>query len=146
MKCSESNTLKDIFRRYPNKYESIIGALCENLDELNEPEAKASMIWIIGHYADRIDNAGDLLSGFLETFKEDVPVVQLSLLTAIVKLFIRRPAVGQVLVPKVLQFATDDVDNPDLRDRGFIYWRLLSTNPVAAKVSITEYLRIFESF
>lgn len=29
-----------------------------------------------------------------------------------------------------------DSDNPDLRDRGYIYWRLLSTDPAAAKVSI----------
>jgi hypothetical protein len=29
--------------------------------------------------------------------------------------------------------ATQDADNPDLRDRGFIYWRLLSTDPAAAK-------------
>ncbi len=40
--------IKDIFRRYPNRYESIIATLCENLDTLDEPEAKASMIWIIG--------------------------------------------------------------------------------------------------
>ena len=26
-----------------------------------------------------------------------------------------------------------DSDNPDLRDRGYIYWRLLSTDPAAAK-------------
>ena len=26
-----------------------------------------------------------------------------------------------------------DSENPDLRDRGFIYWRLLSTDPAAAK-------------
>jgi len=26
-----------------------------------------------------------------------------------------------------------DSDNPDLRDRGYIYWRLLSTDPVTAK-------------
>ena len=26
-----------------------------------------------------------------------------------------------------------DSDNPDLRDRGYIYWRLLSTDPTAAK-------------
>ncbi len=42
--------IKDIFRRYPNRYESIIATLCENLDTLDEPEAKASMIWIIGMY------------------------------------------------------------------------------------------------
>ena len=46
-------------RRYPNRYESIISTLCESLESLDEPEAKASMIWIIGEYAERIDNAGE---------------------------------------------------------------------------------------
>lgn len=32
--------LQDIFRKYPNKYESIISTLCENLDTLDEPEAR----------------------------------------------------------------------------------------------------------
>ncbi|KAJ3263738.1 hypothetical protein HDU77_010014 [Chytriomyces hyalinus] len=128
--------IKDIFRRYPNKYEGIITTLCENLDSLDESEAKASMIWIIGHYSDRIENAQDLLSHFLEPFKDETPNVQLALLTAIVKLFIKRPTQGQELIPKVLKWSTEDVDNPDLRDRGFIYWRLLSTDPVAAKAIV----------
>ena len=34
--------LQDIFRKYPNKYESIISTLCENLDSLDEPEARYS--------------------------------------------------------------------------------------------------------
>lgn len=38
-------------------------------------------------------------------------------MTAIVKLFIRRPTAGQDLVPRVLKMATEEVDNPDLRDR-----------------------------
>ena len=29
--------------------------------------------------------------------------------------------------------ATQDSDNPDLRDQGYIYWCLLSTDPVTAK-------------
>jgi hypothetical protein len=32
--------LQDIFRRYPNQYESIIATLCDSLDSLDEPEAK----------------------------------------------------------------------------------------------------------
>jgi AP-2 complex subunit beta-1 len=36
-------------------------------------------------------------------------------------------------LPKVLKQATEEVDNPDLRDRGFMYWRLLSTDATAAK-------------
>jgi AP-1 complex subunit beta-1 len=43
--------IKDIFRKYPNKYESIIGTLCENLDSLDEPDAKAAMIWIVGSFS-----------------------------------------------------------------------------------------------
>lgn len=125
--------IKDIFRKYPNQYEGIIGSLCQNLDALDTPEAKSSMIWIIGQYADRIENSEDLLDDFLYTFLEEPVEVQLALLTATVKLFIKRPTAGAELVPKILKWATEEVDNPDLRDRGYIYWRLLSTNPTAAK-------------
>jgi len=59
--------------------------------------------------------------------------VQLQLLTSIVKLFLKRPTDTQELVQQVLSLATQDSENPDLRDRGFIYWRLLSTDPAAAK-------------
>lgn len=62
---------QDIFRKYPHSYEGIIPTLCASLDELDEPEAKASLIWIIGEYADKIDNADDLLGIFLKTFKEE---------------------------------------------------------------------------
>jgi vesicle coat complex subunit len=43
--------------------------------------------------------------------------VQLALLTATVKLFIKRPVAGQELLPRVLKMATEEADNPDLRDR-----------------------------
>ncbi|CAH0479306.1 unnamed protein product [Peronospora belbahrii] len=124
--------IKDIFRKYPNQYESIIATLCENLDTLDEPEAKASMIWIIGEYAERIDNADELLESFLDSFDDETAQVQLQLLTATVKLFLKRPNETQEMVQKVLHKATEESDNPDLRDRGYVYWRLLSANPEAA--------------
>mmetsp|Transcript_9414 Transcript_9414/g.27659 ORF Transcript_9414/g.27659 Transcript_9414/m.27659 type:complete len:889 (-) Transcript_9414:293-2959(-) len=128
--------IKDIFRRYPNRYEQIIATLCENLETLDEPEAKASMVWIIGEYAERIDNADELMETFLETFDEETAAVQLQLLTATVKLFLKNPEETQELVQRVLTMATEESDNPDLRDRGFIYWRLLSTNPDAARAVV----------
>ena len=147
------------------RYESIIATLCENLDTLDEPEAKASMIWIIGEYAERIDNADELLEQFLETFPEEqslvrlenpgfsaVPAfpgiifravlhtaenkkpgggvmcttvpfcapsqVQLQLVTATVKLFLKKPTEKpQAMIQLVLTYATQETDNPDLRDR-----------------------------
>ncbi|KFY76247.1 hypothetical protein V498_09658 [Pseudogymnoascus sp. VKM F-4517 (FW-2822)] len=125
--------IRNIFRKYPDQYESIISTLCENLDSLDEPEAKAAMIWIIGQYAARIENSDTLLEDFLDTFADEPVEVQLALLTATVKLFIQRPTKGQDLVPKVLKWATEDTDNPDLRDRGYMYWRLLSSDMAAAK-------------
>ena len=49
----------------------MIPTLCANLEELDEPEAKASLIWIVGEYANKIENADELLSVFVETFTEE---------------------------------------------------------------------------
>jgi vesicle coat complex subunit len=38
---------------------------------LDEPEAKAAMIWIVGQYADRIENSDELLDDFAFSFKEE---------------------------------------------------------------------------
>ena len=67
-----------------------------------------------------------------------VPIVQVQLqtVTAIVKLFLKKPDGAQAIVQKVLQAATKDCDNPDVRDKAYVYWRLLSTDPAAAKVSL----------
>lgn len=126
--------VKDIFRRYPNQYLSIISTLCQNLDNLDEPEAKASMVWIIGEYADRIDTANTLLEKFLVNFQEESTAVQLQLLTAVVKLFLYKPTPEtHKMVQDMLNIATTEIDNPDIRDRGFVYWRLLAEYPAAAK-------------
>ena len=74
--------------------------------------------------------ADELLEQFLDTFPEETPQVQLQLVTATVKLFLKTPTVKpQQLIQLVLSYATQETDNPDLRDRGYIYWRLLSTDP-----------------
>ena len=42
--------IKDIFRQYPNRFESIIKDLCMHLKSLDNAEARAAMVWIIGEY------------------------------------------------------------------------------------------------
>lgn len=46
----------------------------------------------------------------------------------------KKPDQAQGLVTKVLQAATADNDNPDIRDRAYVYWRLLSSDPQITKV------------
>jgi AP-2 complex subunit beta-1 len=67
--------VKDIFRRYPGQYEGIIPKLCENMDLLDESEAKAAIIWIIGHYSNHIDNAAELFDDLTYTFIEETTEV-----------------------------------------------------------------------
>ncbi|KAJ9621664.1 beta-adaptin [Taxawa tesnikishii (nom. ined.)] len=147
--------IKDIFRRYPG-YEGVIPTLCQCIDDLDEPNARGSLIWIVGEYAEKISNAGDILSGFVDGFAEEfsqvfakqsprkkvraltVPKTQLQILTAVVKLFLKKPDQAQGLVQKVLQAATAESDNPDIRDRAYVYWRLLSSDPQIAKVSLVK--------
>ncbi|PLW24099.1 hypothetical protein PCASD_14282 [Puccinia coronata f. sp. avenae] len=116
--------IKDIFRKYPNQYEGIIGSLCQNLEALDTPEAKASIIWIIGQYADRIENSDEL--------------------RRIVSTSWRSPLNHDQVVPQAADSRggarAQDPEvghragrQPGPSDRGFIYWRLLSTNPAAAK-------------
>ena len=68
--------IKDIFRKYPG-YEGIIPTLCKCIDELDEPNARGSLIWIVGEYAEKISNAGDILTGFVEGFMEEFTQVTL---------------------------------------------------------------------
>ncbi|CAG8531680.1 9179_t:CDS:10 [Paraglomus occultum] len=129
--------IKDIFRKYPHKYTTILPTLCKNLEVLDEPEAKASLIWIIGEYAESISNASELILSFLDTFRDENLQVQLQLVTSCVKLFLKKPTKeNEGIVYRVLKVAAQECDNPDLRDRAYIYWRLLSTDPQAAKTVV----------
>jgi AP-1 complex subunit beta-1 len=68
--------------------------------------------------------------------------VQLQLLTATVKLFLKKPTeTVQRMIQLVLSCATSETDNPDLRDRAYVYWRLLSTDPEVGWMGIWEVSR-----
>lgn len=60
---------------------------------------------------------------------------QLQILTAVVKFFLKKPQEpqAQTLVQRIFQAATAENDNPDVRDRAYVYWRLLSSNSQIAQ-------------
>ncbi len=99
----------------------------------NEPDSKASIVWIIGEYAEKIQQSEVLIEQFIDSFLEDHDKVKLAILTATVKLYLKKPEEGELIIQRVLKLATDESDNPDLRDRAYIYWRMLSTSPENTK-------------
>ena len=120
---------RDIFRKFPNKYDALIKDLCAKLPEYYEPDSKAAIIWVVGEYAEKITDSEKLIDSFADGFLEEPDKVKLQILTAAVKLFLKKPEDGEDVIQRVLKLATEEADNPDLRDRAYIYWRMLSTSP-----------------
>lgn len=131
--------IKDILRRYPNRYESIIKDFCDNLKALNFADERAAMIWIVGEYADKnITNSVALIESFAENFREEAPIVQQAILTAAVKIYLKLESEAEEMIVDILKLATEEAENPDLRNRGYIYWRMLTADPELAKQLILE--------
>ncbi|KAF4723998.1 hypothetical protein FOZ63_033382, partial [Perkinsus olseni] len=69
----------------------------------------------------------DSTFSFLDGFFSETYAVQQELLTAAIKFFLKDTSkTNQDIVSKVLKACTDSSSNPDLRDRGYMYWRMLS--------------------
>lgn len=49
------------------------------------------------------------------------------ILTAAVKIYLKNPSC-QAMVFEVLKAGTEGTHHPDLRDKAFIYWRMLTTD------------------
>lgn len=103
--------------------------MTKKIDEYYESDAKAAILWIVGEYAEKINDSEKIIENFSNTFLEDPDAVKLQLITATVKLYLKKPEKSEELIQTVLKMATEEVENPDLRDRAYIYWRMLSTSP-----------------
>lgn len=132
--------MADILRKYPNRFEKVVDIVCKNgIDGFDEEKPLAAMIWIIGEYSTIVEDAPEYIEEAIENFDDMDEKCQLSLLTATVKLFLKRPDDAKEMVQGLLKKASSNVDNPDLRDRAYVYWRMLATDAkVAQQVILSE--------
>jgi vesicle coat complex subunit len=138
--------LRDIFRRYPNTFESAMGIVNENLKSLTDPESKAALIWIIGEYSHRIDGPEAQLAKFMDTLRDEPHQVQMTLLTAAMKTFLKCQSEESFeILNNMFAFTSNESEDPDIREKGFIYWRLLDMDPsIASAIVLSEKPRISE--
>ncbi len=78
--------------------------------------------------------------------KEEPYAVQLQILNAAVKTFLKtQTEESYSILNTVFEFTSKEADNPDLRERGFVYWRLMAIDPnIAAQIILCEKPRISE--
>lgn len=131
--------IQNILRRFDKKYLPTVITVIADLkfDDIDTPEAMSSYIWILGQYCKEIPHLEDRLEVMSEQFGEMDPLVQSAALTCIVKVNLTKPSVKtRQLLQKVLNEATNEIENADVRDQAYIYWRILSTDDKALQKKI----------
>ncbi|CAN8063503.1 unnamed protein product [Agarophyton chilense] len=120
-----SIALKDVLRCYPRQFDEIVPQMCESAEHVQDPKAKSALVWIIGEHADRLPSAVDMLDVIVDGIHEETIIVQQQVLTACLKAFVLCGAEAEKGARAMILYATEESENIDLRDRGFVYQRLL---------------------
>eukprot|EP00026_Physarum_polycephalum_P003187 Phypoly_transcript_03197.p1 GENE.Phypoly_transcript_03197~~Phypoly_transcript_03197.p1 ORF type:complete len:776 (+),score=144.14 Phypoly_transcript_03197:101-2428(+) len=117
--------LRDFLRVYPDHATQVLDHLCEYLPEIEDPEAKEALIWILGFFGNTYDDTPYLLESLAEHFEEEPPTIKLAILTSCMHLLFSRPAEMQPILGSVFEKALNLSEQPDLHDRALLYYRLL---------------------
>lgn len=129
-----------ILRRYPGRNDLItliVPLISNHIDELTDPQSLAGYVWLLGEYPKYFTALKTKLETLVENFLEYDSLLQLSILTSVVKVNLVLPSAGcSSLLQRVLEKATKECENADVRDKAFIYWRLLSTSSSEAQQSV----------
>ncbi|KAL4318792.1 hypothetical protein GQ457_18G013440 [Hibiscus cannabinus] len=126
--------VKDLLRKYPQWSHDCI-AVVGNISSKNvqEPKAKAALIWMLGEYSQDMQDAPYILESLVENWDEEHSAeVRLHLLTAVMKCFFKRPPETQSALGAALAAGVADF-HQDVHDRALFYYRILRYN-----VSVAE--------
>lgn len=118
--------VKDLLRKYPQWSHDCI-AVVGNISSKNvqEPKAKAALIWMLGEYSQDMLDAPYILESLIDNWDDEHSAeVRLHLLTAVLKCFLRRPPESQKALGAALAAGLAD-SHQDVHDRALLYYRLL---------------------
>jgi AP-4 complex subunit beta-1 len=117
--------LRDFLRAYPDYAAQVLNHLCKYVPNVEDPEAKEALIWILGFFGKSHDDTPYLLESLADHFEEELPAIKLAILTACMRLLFARPAEMQPILGQVFEKALNLSEQPDLHDRALLYYRLL---------------------
>lgn len=136
---------RDLMRKYKGKSLEIIKRIDEDLiKSIDDSEGKGALLYILGEFCNNVKNSVTLLTPFVENFNDETPSVKLQILNCVIKNYVNKPNDCEELVKVCLQKGGEESENPDVRDRAYIYWRLLEKDPDVAKEMISGEKPAFE--
>eukprot|EP00914_Ancora_sagittata_P000436 GHVO01001174.1.p1 GENE.GHVO01001174.1~~GHVO01001174.1.p1 ORF type:complete len:491 (-),score=52.53 GHVO01001174.1:10-1482(-) len=109
--------IKKLLQTEPTEHKEIIQHLAKLAETITVAMARASILWLIGEYSDRVPKiAPDVLRKMAKTFIDEEDIVKLQILNLAAKLCITNPKQTKLLCQYVFNLAKYD-QNYDIRDR-----------------------------
>eukprot|EP01032_Pedospumella_encystans_P013573 gene13573-15619_t len=129
VRSQAASVLVNVVRLNPSLNIMVLPYLSRMLKRVDDATARASLVWMIGEYADSIVEAPYMLEQIINNYEEEQSVlIKLQLLTASMKVFFKRPPEMHAMLGRLFACALNETNNQDLHDRALLYYRLLSSN------------------
>jgi AP-3 complex subunit beta len=121
--------IKKLLQTQANEHCAIITQMAKLMDFITVPAARASILWLLGEYSNRVPKiAPDVLRKLAKSFIDEEDVVKLQVLNLAVKLYLTNPSQTELLCQYVFNLARYD-QNYDIRDRArFLKQFIFPTN------------------
>ncbi|CAF0968088.1 unnamed protein product [Rotaria sp. Silwood1] len=120
--------IKKLLQINPSQSNEIIKHIVRMVDKVTVPIARASILWLIGEYSDRINKlAPDVLRKMAKTFTDEETIVKHQILNLAAKLYVVNAKQTHLLVQYVFNLAKYDT-NYDTRDKARLLRALLIQN------------------
>jgi AP-3 complex subunit beta len=117
--------IKKLLQTGTKDHDSVISYFAKKIETIQIPDARASMIWVIGEYCEKIPLlAPDVLRQLAKSFPEEESVVKLQVLNLGAKLHLTNPEQTTQLFLYVLNMAKYD-SNYDIRDKARVMRTIL---------------------
>lgn len=111
----------------------VIVPIEQSLDEITSEDGRKALLWLIGRFGRHSDASPYILERLFSEMEDDCnSLLNLSLLSCAVRLFLQRPAECQGVLGGVLEHCLSS-SNADIKDQALFYYQLLKVGVPEAK-------------
>ncbi|XP_040196754.1 AP-3 complex subunit beta-1 isoform X3 [Rana temporaria] len=127
--------IKNLLQTQTTHHSEIIKHMAKLFDKITVPMARASILWLIGEYCERVPKiAPDVLRKTAKTFTNEDDLVKLQILNLATKLFLTNSKQTKLLTQYILNLGKYD-QSYDIRDRTRFVRQLIVPNEKSGALS-----------
>lgn len=139
--------MKDLIRKYRQISMEVLVQIENYLEISSEDEGKAAIIWMIGEFGEDITDAPYIIENLICNLNpNDNLQITHSILSATVRLFLKRAGEMKDILPALYQKILNECDNPDVLDRAGFYYELLKQGPQVAHEILNSQKHAIQNF